>query len=380
MTARTAGSTRDSRSPRHRLAHWAVGRAYGHRDDISGEPLPTRGIHRILVVKVCHTLGNALLLTPLLQELAVRFPGAEVDIVTRNPVARALFSSHPNVRHILQVPRHALAHPLSTWATLRQIRSAGYDLAIDADKRSHTGRLLTNYVGARHTVGFLSSKQRGHVTHPVPLPDNRPRESLLPVYLLRQAIGDGHTIHWPAPSLLLDRGERQAGHLQLERLLDPAPVAGTEPPPLRRPVIGVFANATGHKLIGGDWWARFLAVLAPACSNHDIVEIVPAFGRSMLGDRYPTYFSTDIRRLAGVLSALSVYVSADCGIMHLANASAPRSIGLFDGTDPADWGVFGPGHHNVRHGGRDPEDVAREVAALITAPGTSAQPGRSRGQ
>lgn len=364
-TARPAGSTRDNRSPRHRLAHWAVGRAYGHRDDVSDQPLPSRGIHRILVIKVSHTLGNTLLLTPLLQELEARFPGAEVDILTRSPVADALFTGYPNVGRILRFPRHALGHPVAVNGLLQAIRNARYDLALDADKQSHTGRLVTNHARARHTVGFISSKQRGYVTHPVPLPDNRPRESLLPVYLLRQALGEGNTVQWPAPDLRLDRLERHAGHLQLERLLDPSATPGTEPPPLRRPVIGVFANATGHKLIGGDWWARFLAVLGPACRKHDIVEIVPAFGRSMLGDRYPGYFSTDIRRLAGVLSALSVYVSADCGIMHLANASAPRSIGLFDGTDPADWGVFGPGHHNIRHSGRDPEDVAREVAALI---------------
>lgn len=364
-TARTATATRDSRGPRHRVAHWTVQRAYGHRNDVSGEPLPTRGIHRILLVKVSHTLGNTLLLTPLLQELEARFPGAEVDIVTRSPVADALFAGFPNVRRIHLVPRHVLAHPLALRALLRSIRESTYDLAIDADKRSHTGRLFTNHSRARHTVGFISTRQRGHVTHPVPLPDNRPRESLLPIHLLRQALGDGNTSQWPTPDLRLSAAERQAGHLQLERLLDPSPVAGTEPPPLRRPVIGVFANATGHKLLANDWWARFLAELGPACRRYDIIEIVPASGRSMLGDRYPTCFSSDVRKLAGVLSALSAYVSADCGIMHLANASAARSIGLFDGTDPAEWGVFGPNHHNIRHTDRDPEDVAREVAALI---------------
>lgn len=364
-TTRAPSRTRDSRGPRHRLAHWAVQRAYGHRDDVARTPVPGRGIHRILVVKVSHTLGNTLLLTPLLQELEARFPGAEVDIVTRSPVADALFPGYPNIGRIFRVPRHGLRQPRTIAAMLRTIRAAGYDLAIDADKRSHSGRLVTNHARARHTVGFISSKQRGHVTHPVPLPDNRPRESLLPVYLLRQAMGDGNTVQWPGPDLRITREERQAGHRQLEHLLDPSSVPGAEPPPLRRPVLGIFANATGDKLIAGDWWTRFLAVLTPACPGHDIVEIVPAFGRSMLDDRYPAYFSTDIRKLAGVLSALSAYVSADCGIMHLANASAPRSIGLFDGTDPAEWGVFGPGHHNVRHTGRDPEDVAREVAALV---------------
>ena len=364
-TTRTATRTRDSRGPRHRMSHWAVQRVYGHRNDIADQPVPDRGIHRILVVKISHTLGNTLLLTPLLQELEARFPGAEVDIVTRSPVAGALLAGYPNIGRILRVPRHALRHPAVVASMLRGIRAARYDLAIDADKRSHSGRLVTNHSRARHTVGYVSSKQRGHVTHPVQLPDNRPRESLLPVHLLRQAMGDPNTVQWPTPDVRVTREERQAGHRQLERLLDPSPAPGAEPPPLRRPVIGIFANATGDKLLAGDWWARFLAVLVPACRNHDFIELVPAFGRSMLGDRYPAYFSTDLRKLAGVLSALSAYVSADCGIMHLANASAPCTVGLFDSTDPAEWGVFGPDHHNVRHTDRDPEEVAREVAALI---------------
>lgn len=364
-TTRTATRTRDTRGPRHRMAHWAVRRVYGHRNDISDQPVPDRGIHRILVVKISHTLGNTLLLTPLLQELEARFPGAEIDIVTRNPVAPSLLSGYPGIGRIHLVPRHGLRHPAAVAGLLRTVRATGYDLAIDADKRSHSGRLLTNHSRARHTVGFVSSKQRGHVTHPIPLPDNRPRECLLPVYLLRQAMGDPNTVHWPAPDLRVTREERQAGHRQLERLLDPSPVAGAEPPPLRRPVIGIFANATGDKLLGADWWARFLAELAPACRTHDIIELVPAFGRSMLGDRYPAYFTTDLRKLAGVLSALSAYVSADCGVMHLANGACPRTVGLFDTTDPAEWGVFGPNHHNVRLTDRDPEDVAREVASLL---------------
>src|SRR5690606_37540564 len=77
-TTPTATRTRDSRGPRHRMAHWAVRRVYGHRNDISDQPVPDRGIHRILVVKISHTLGNTLLLTPLLQELEARFPGAEI--------------------------------------------------------------------------------------------------------------------------------------------------------------------------------------------------------------------------------------------------------------------------------------------------------------
>ncbi|MBA2237094.1 MAG: hypothetical protein H0W24_00100, partial [Lysobacter sp.] len=132
-----------------------------------------------------------------------------------------------------------------------------------------------------------------------------------------------------------------------------------------RPVIGIFANATGAKRLGGQWWSKFLPVLEQACGDHDFVEIVPMSGRSLLDHRYRAYYSSDIRKLATVLAALSVHISADCGVMHLANASCPRTIGLFAGSGPSEWGVAGPGHTNVYLMERSPEQAAAEVVNAI---------------
>lgn len=62
---------------------------------VSGLRLPRIGIHRVLVCRSVHTLGDSLTLTPLLTELADVYPGAEVDIVSGCPSADALFASFP---------------------------------------------------------------------------------------------------------------------------------------------------------------------------------------------------------------------------------------------------------------------------------------------
>ncbi|MDQ3288287.1 MAG: lipopolysaccharide heptosyltransferase family protein [Pseudomonadota bacterium] len=333
------------------------------RDDGSDSgavALPAHGIFRVLVVKVSHTLGNTLLLTPLLQELERRYPGAEVDIVTRNAVAPSLFVGYRNVGQVHRLPAHALRHPLQVRATLRALRGNRYDLAIDADPRSQTGRLLVNFVRARHSTGFVGQGKQGRVGIAVPMPTGL-RQSELPVHLLREAAGDTDSVGWPSPSLRLSGAERAIGREQLAsvRGLDPQSQAAL------RPVIGVFANATGAKRLDGEWWSRFLPVLEQAFGGYDFVEIVPMTGHSLLDHRYPAYYTGDIRKLATVLSALSVYISADCGVMHLANASGPRTIGFFPGMELAEWGVSGAGNTNVYLEGRSPERVAAEVVDAI---------------
>src|SRR6185312_4329757 len=69
---------------RRRVARGLMRLLFGKAAEPSGEPLPRRGIHRILVCHISHTLGNALLLTPLIRELEATYPGAQIDIVTRS--------------------------------------------------------------------------------------------------------------------------------------------------------------------------------------------------------------------------------------------------------------------------------------------------------
>ncbi|MBA3486294.1 MAG: lipopolysaccharide heptosyltransferase family protein, partial [Lysobacter sp.] len=172
--------------------------------------LPEEGIFRILVIKVSHTLGNTLLLTPLLQELERRYPGAEVDIVTRNAVAPSLFVGYRNVGQVRRLPAHGLRNPWRWLATVRELRASGYDLAIDADPRSQTGRLLVNIVRPRYSIGFVGPGKQGRIGISVPMLRGL-RQSELPVHLLRRAAGDAGSADWPAPSLRLSDAERASG-------------------------------------------------------------------------------------------------------------------------------------------------------------------------
>lgn len=319
-----------------------------------GATLPRTGIHRILICRSVHTLGDSLTLTPLLTELANLYPGAEVDIVCGCPVADALFEAFPNVRNIRRVPRHVASHLLATARTWRAMRRTHYDLVIDPDPQSQSGRLLALSARATYSLGYVGPKKSGTLTHGVAIPPHLRHKAMTPVYLLRSATGqDPAARDYPQPSLMLADAERECGRRILARLARTDPQSGDG-----GPRIGIFANATRDKLLASEWWRAFVEAFQADLPGSRIVEILPAFGKSMLDDRFPCFYSSDIRKLAGLIANLDAYVSADCGVMHLAWATGTPTVGLFSVTDPAEWGPFGADNRAIVVSERSPEQVA----------------------
>lgn len=344
---------------RRSVARRLMRMVFGSHGQPTCEPLPAKGIYRILVCHVSHSLGNTLLLTPLLSELEKVYPAAEIDILTRSPIAKSVYGHFFNVQRIFRLPAHGVGHPFQFLGTLRRMRKIRYDLAIDADPLSQTGRLLTLLSNSTYTLGFSSPKKHGEITHAVPLPENLQSKGQRPVYLLRHAMARDVMAEYPVPDIRLSASERAQGKEALKRSLAASGITTTG-----RGIIGIFGNATGGKLLGDAWWTRFMQVLEAAHPEHRIVEILPHSGESMLGSRYPAYYSTDLRKLACVLSGLDVYISADCGVMHLACASDVPTMGIFTVTNAAEWGPYGPNRHVIPAQGKEPEEVARVIAAM----------------
>lgn len=322
--------------------------------------LPRTGIHRILICRTVHTLGDSLMLTPLLEELADIYPGAEMDIVSGYPSALALYAFHPNVRCVFRLPAHVPGHPLDTLRVLHAMRRKHYDLAIDPDPRSQSGRLLTLYANANRKLGYLGPGKSGALSHGVDALGAPSHRAMKGVYLLRTALGEDATLRkYPQPGLWLSAEERERGHQRL------AHVCGARNAAKSPPCIGIFANATRDKSLDLDWWRLFLAAFEPRASRYCLIEILPAFGRSLLEDRYPSFYCSDVRALAAMLANLSLYVSADCGVMHLAWAAGAPAIGLFNATQPAEWGPWGGHNRSLDLHGTTPEQIALSVAKVL---------------
>ncbi|MHC1479661.1 glycosyltransferase family 9 protein [Frateuria aurantia] len=335
--------------PPHRAAH---------------EPLPARGIHSILICHLNQSLGNALLLSPLLIELERRYPGARISIVTRSPVARELYEGFPQVEDIQQLPSQWLGELPRYLRSLRHLRRTHYDLVIDPDAQSSTSRSMIQLFRARFALGYDGSKKAGHLTHAVPVPAAPESKGQLGVYLLRAGMGLSMEDAGPPPALRLSPEEIRLGRQVLATLLAGIPSHRTE-----APVLALFANATGPKQKDGHWWLRLLQVLEPVLAGWTIIELIPADGVSMVGDRYPAFYSHDIRKLAAVIQASTAYLSLDCGVMHLASTTAAPTIGVFTTTSAAQWGPYGPGNWVVAGYHQEPEAIAQSVITTLQQAG-----------
>lgn len=327
--------------------------------------LARTGIHKILVCRTVHTLGDSLTLTPLLQELGATYPGAEVDIINGCAAAQSIYGQFFFVRRIFQLPAHAVRHPLRTFRAIRAMQQRQYDLVIDPDPESQSGRLLTLLARATNSLGFCGPKKSGRLTDEVAIPAEPRHKGTLPVYLLRSATGEpvGQR-EYPGLDIRVSPAERRLGRETLARLNtrqgNPAANKGS---------IGVYAYATGNKNFGPDWWNRFLRVLEPAVAQYSLIEILPALGYSPLESRYPGFFSSDVRKMAAVMANLRWYISADCGVMHLASAARTPTVGIFSVTPLDEWGPYGGGNRAIDARDMTPEQVAQRVLEWMRIPG-----------
>jgi heptosyltransferase III len=104
---------------------------------------------RVLVIQL-RQLGDLLMTTPLLRQLAARLPGAGIDLLCE-PIGERVLALHPALRERILLPRgSSLGTLLALGRTLRRRR---YDLVIDTQVLPKTA-LLARMSGAPLRLGY----------------------------------------------------------------------------------------------------------------------------------------------------------------------------------------------------------------------------------
>ncbi len=185
-----------------------------------------------------------------------------------------------------------------------------------------------------------------------------------PVFLLRRRLPGSLSAHhddYPNLTIQLFRDERAQARHVLDTLMEGWNTSTAQI------VVGVFAEATGAKRYDEGWWQRFVEEIRannPACV---IVEIAPPDGRSRLSARFPVFSSPSPREVAAVIANMNCFVSADCGVMHLASASGTPTIGLFSVSSLEKYAPYGPHDLAITTNGKTPEEVARLANEVVEA-------------
>lgn len=317
---------------------------------IPKEPIDKQAIQRVLICRPNHRLGNQLLLTPLVEELWKTLPHCKVDIFAKGGLSPILFESYPNVdRYILLPKKHfkQLFSYLNAWVTLKK---RSYDLVINVDGGSSSGRLSTKHARGKYKI-FGDKMPELSAQH-----QDYNHIAKNPVYNLREFFKKSgispSTDEVPTLNLMLRPTEIESAKNILDDIVKN-----------EKKTLCIFTNATGAKKHSEAWWNEFYDKLKDACSAYNVVEVLPVENTSQIGFRAPSFYSKDIREIAAFMANTELFVGTDSGMMHLAVTSGTTTIGLFSVTDPKKYEPYGQKNRAVNTS----QTTIDELVALIQA-------------
>lgn len=291
-------------------------------------------IKRILISRPNHRLGNLLLLSPLVQEVINTFPDSKIDLFVKGQITPVIYKNYKNIDKIIQLPKKPFSNIfkyLGGWASLRARK---YDLVINANFGSSSGRLSTSFARSEYKLfGEYDEKYVEKIS-------DYQHSAKHPVYNLRQYLSQ---LGMPVPEneppfldLKLDAAEIATGKKNLFSII-----------PAGKPVICLFTNATGDKCYSEEWWHDFHSSLKQSFPDHHIVELLPVENISKLNFSIPHFYSTDIREMGAFIANTQLFIAADNGVMHLASASGTPTVGLFSVTDENLYRPYNPKSFSV---------------------------------
>ena len=277
-------------------------------------------IKRILISRPNHRLGNLLLLTPLVQEVAKTFPDSKIDLFVKGGVTPIIYKNYENINSYIQLPKKpfsSLGKYIKGWF---QLKFRKYDLVINSNPGSSSGRL--SVLATNSTYKFFGDHDEELSAK---YPDYN-HDAKKTIYNLRKFLTElgfpENNSEIPSLKIVLDQEELETGKANLQKIVQND-----------KKTICLFTNATGAKIYSEEWWNSFYDKLKTAFPDYNIIELLPVENISKLNFKIPNFYSTDIREMGGFLANCALFIAADNGVMHLASSVNVPTIGLFKVTD-----------------------------------------------
>ena len=287
-------------------------------------------IKKILLVRATFRMGDSVLAIPALLLFRKAFPHARIDFVGA-PIAGKLFKNLP-IDHLFWITRR---YPGSAWdypLLLRQLRSVGYDIALDLScSQSAMGSFIVGFSLARFRVGLRGKWDRWFNVR-IDRPSERNKYRILPAFL--RAIG--LEVQECSHSLPLGDREKRKGRRRIDQMAG----WGAE-----RPTVGVFVG--GRKTWGKRWPIKNFCELITALYWQGI-NVVTFFGpeEKDLTGYYSDALDSGIAKVsalapndfAAMVSNCNLFVTCDSGPMHLACVLNTPTVAIFQHPNFDHWG------------------------------------------
>jgi ADP-heptose:LPS heptosyltransferase len=290
-----------------------IGKARSQEDIIL---VDKKDIKRILICRPNGRLGNLLLITPLVQEVIEIFPNCKVDLFVKGTLSPIIFENYKNIDKIIDLPKRPFKNLLKYMNVWISIKRQNYDIAINVDQNSSSGRLAVQFSNAKYKFYGDSNLEtqlvKNDYEHIAKYPVYNFRH-----YLTKLRFPKSNKIIAPL-DLKLSSSEIAEGKKILNDIFHND-----------KRTICIFTFATGEKCLSEEWWENFYGKLKEEYKNYNIIEILPVENVSQIAFKAPSFYSKDIREIGSVIANADLFIGADSGIMHLASAVQTPTIGLF---------------------------------------------------
>ncbi|MEO7978425.1 glycosyltransferase family 9 protein [Flavobacterium sp.] len=277
-------------------------------------------IKRVLISRPNARLGNLLLISPLIQEVAETFPNCKIDLFVKGTLAPVIFKNYDNFQMAIELPKKPFNNLMAYFKVWISIKKQKYDLVINVDQGSSSGRLAVKFSDAKYKCfgdfNEVNKEEKSDYNHIAKYPVYNFRN-----YLTELGLQERKKIIAPL-DLKLDSFELSEGKKFLESIVGN-----------HKKTICIFTYATGEKCLSENWWEDFYRELKAEYADFNIIEILPVENVSQIAFQAPTFYSRDIREIGAVIANADVFIGADSGIMHLSSAVQTPTIGLFSVSD-----------------------------------------------
>lgn len=326
-----------------------------HKPDASRQP-----ISKILIVRTSHNLGDVVMATAMVDECRALFPNATVALLANARLA-SLFRHHDAIDRLFEFHPRWFLHPLATLQTIRAIRRARFDLAIDCANigvPSLNNWLLTRLSNATHRVGFQEKGSDAFLTTTVATKFDRHFISVQFHLLTPFASPSAFRL----PRIVLTPEEKSAAETLLSQSARPRALVFVPEPRVkcwRLPTFLKMADALIAEQVSvalafgpGDPQRESEVVRQFAAERQNSVTILPPLG---------------LRQFAAALSQCDLFFSNDCGPMHLAVAVGTPTVSVFLFANDFAHGYHDGGRHFAVRAETEEQQLTRalECARLL---------------
>ena len=292
--------------------------------------------NRILLTRMKY-IGDVVLTTPIIKTLRETYPDAHIAYLG-DAKAVSLLQNNPYLNEIIpfDFTKDSFAYQVKMYAAMF---TGNYDLTIDLYSNPRSA-LMTYATRAKVRIGG-DARGRGKL-YTIRISDDGSLKSAIDYHYQSLAPLGIKATNYTTEIFLTEEEKSEAQ--QVLRSIGVTPL---------RPVIAIHPGATWpNKIWLKEQFAGLIArlvketdveiVLSPGPKDAELMDYLSQADRS----RVHTLPLMPVRPLAAVLSQCSVFVSNDCGPMHIGVAVGTKTIGIF-GPEPIE--IWFPYDRNKGH-------------------------------